>query len=90
MSFASRRCATWSTSAYPCCHLIAKSLRSPALRTRAPKVTSAVAGRVGVVTIGGATGLGAGGFVTGGGVVTVTGGVLTVTGGGEVRAAAPS
>ena len=43
----------------------------------------AVAGRVGVVPIGGATGLGAGGLVTGGGVVTVTGGVLTVTGGGE-------
>jgi hypothetical protein len=43
----------------------------------------AVPGRVGVVTIGGATGLGAGGFVAGGGVVTVTGGVLTVTGGGD-------
>jgi hypothetical protein len=42
-----------------------------------------VAGRVGVVSTGGATGLGAGGLVTGGGVVTVTGGVLTVTGGGE-------
>jgi len=46
-------------------------------------VAGAVAGRVGVVTIGGATGLGAGGLVTRGGVVTVTGGVLTVTGGGE-------
>jgi hypothetical protein len=41
----------------------------------------AVAGRVGFVTSGGATGLGAGGLVTRGGVVTVTGGVLTVTGG---------
>ena len=43
----------------------------------------AVVGRVGVVTIGGATGLGAGGLVARGGVVTVTGGVLTVTGGGD-------
>ena len=43
----------------------------------------AVVGRVGVVTIGGATGLDAGGLVTVGGVVTVTGGVLTVTGGGD-------
>jgi hypothetical protein len=41
----------------------------------------AVAWRVGVVTIGGVTGLGVGGFVTRGGVLTVTGGVLTVTGG---------
>jgi hypothetical protein len=43
----------------------------------------AVPGRVGVVWIGGTTGLGAPGFVAGGGVVTVTGGVLTVTGGGD-------
>ena len=47
----------------------------------------AVADRVGVVTIRGATGFGAGGLVTDGvvavtgGVLTVTGGVLTVTGG---------
>ena len=51
-------------------------------------VAGPVAGRVGVVTIGGATGgvrgvvaRGGAGVVTGG-VVTVTGGVLTVTGGG--------
>jgi hypothetical protein len=41
----------------------------------------AVAGRVGLVTIDGATGLGAGGLVTRGGVGAVTGGVVTVTGG---------
>jgi hypothetical protein len=48
-----------------------------------PEDEGAVAGRVGLVTIDGATGLGAGGLVTRGGVGAVTGGVVTVTGGGE-------